>query len=105
MPTSFLSLWPLIKEFGQIERITVKAVQKSDDCGWFVCHYIEEELRKAAGQPPQPQGWPTANRLSKLRAWLKRIIESIEHEREKMAKELVLQRAKDEKNALKAKEQ
>ena len=62
-------------------------------------------MTKAAGQSPQSQGWPTPNRLSKLRAWVPRIIESIENEREKMVKELVLQRAKDEKNALKAKDQ
>jgi len=70
-----------------VETVANGAVQKSDDCGWFVCHWIEEELRVLSGQPKQSQGWPNKGRLSNLQQWLKRIIESLENEREKFAEE------------------
>ena len=51
------------------------------ECGWMVCHYIEEALRVAAGHPKQSQGWPTALRVRKLCSWLKTIVTTLESER------------------------
>jgi len=70
-----------------VESVVNAAIQTSDDCGWFICHWIEEHLRSCDNQPKQSQGWPTKARLSSLQLWLKRIIESLEHEREKLVEE------------------
>ena len=58
-------------------------------------HYIEECLRIAAGHPHQSQNWPCPHRLAKLKAWLKRIVESLESEREKLGQEEVAAQKKD----------
>ena len=79
-----------------VDSVVNNALQLSDDCGWFVCHWIEEQLRVYSGQPKHSQGWPTKQRLSTLQHWLKKVIESLENERMKMV---------DEKKALVLKEE
>jgi hypothetical protein len=81
----------------RIEEAVNKAKQEEVECGWFVCHYMEEFLRCSAGQPKQSQGWPTVSRLSKLQAYLKRMVESLEAEREKWCKEVEADNVKIEK--------
>ena len=81
----------------RIEEAVNKAKQEAVERGWFVCHYMEELLRCSAGQPKQSQGWPNMNRLSKLRAYLKRMVESLEAEREKWRKEVEADTVKIEK--------
>jgi len=96
----------LLKLLGVKVQVTLvkNAVRQTDDeCGWFVCHYIEEMLRTAAGHPLQSQKWPSPNRLSQLKAWLKRIVESLESERQKLCSEEVSEQKK--KVALEAKMQ
>ena len=53
----------------------------------MVCDFIEEKLRVAAGQYKQSQRWPNANRLSKLVSYTKSMVEALEKEREKWAKD------------------
>ncbi len=62
--------------------------QASDDCGWYLCHYIEEALRRLAGHMRNSQGWPETNRLLSMQAWLTKIIGSLELERVKWADEV-----------------
>jgi hypothetical protein len=81
----------------RIEEAVNKAKQEAVECGWFVCHYMEELLRCSAGQPKQSQGWPNSNRLSKLTAYVKRMVESLEAEREKWCKEVEADNVKIEK--------
>ena len=81
----------------RIEEAVNKAKQEAVECGWFVCHYMEELLRCSAGQPKQSQGWPNMNRLSKLQAYLKIMVESLEAEREKWCKEVEADNVKIEK--------
>ena len=70
-----------------VENVVNNAVQSSDECGWFVCHWIEEQLRVYSGQPKHSQGWPTKQRLTTLQQWLKKVIDSLENERMKMIEE------------------
>ena len=70
-----------------VDSVVNNALQLRNDCGWFVCHWIEEQLRVYSGQPKHSQGWPTKERLSTLQHWLKKIIESLENERMKMIEE------------------
>ena len=72
----------------KIEERTNAALQTGQDCGWFVCHWIEELMRRQAGHLKQSQGWPYKARLTKLQAHLKRMIESLEGERQKWALEV-----------------
>ena len=81
----------------RIEEAVNKAKQEAVECGWFVCHYMEELLRCSAGQPKQSQGWPNLHRLSKLTAYVKRMVESLEAEREKWCKEVEADNVKIEK--------
>ena len=73
---------------------TVK--QKGVDCGWMVCHFLEELLRRAAGMYKQSQGWPNLSRLSKIVQYIKRMVESLENERQKWAADLAKERKKEE---------
>ena len=70
-----------------VENVVNNAVQSSDECGWFVCHWIEEQLRVYSGQPKHSQGWPTKQRLTTLQQWLKKVIDTLESERMKMCEE------------------
>ena len=70
-----------------VENVVNNAVQSSDECGWFVCHWIEEQLRVYSGQAKHSQGWPTKQRLTTLQQWLKKVIDSLENERMKMIEE------------------
>ena len=38
------------------------ARQQEVECGWMICHHLEEALRVAAGHPKQSQGWLDAKR-------------------------------------------
>ena len=40
--------------------------QTGVECGFFVCHYLEDKMRCFAGQGPATQGWP-GSRMKKLR--------------------------------------
>ena len=64
------------------------AIQSGVDCGWFVCHWIEEHLRRAAGHPKQSQGWPTEARLRRLVEYLKKMINTLEADRGEWFKEV-----------------
>ncbi len=83
---------------------TNESIQSSDDCGWFVCHYLEEYLRREAGDPKQSQGWPSPQRLSKLQGWLRRLIISLELEREKWCQDLKAEAEKEEELEAKLRE-
>ena len=80
-----------------VDKVVNNAFQLSDDCGWFLCHWIEEQLRVYVGQPKHSQGWPTKQRLSALQHWLKKVIDSLENEREKLAEEKKAMVLKEEK--------
>ena len=82
----FLQLLGL--DVGLIENKHNAATQQSQECGWCVCHWIEEYLRRAAGHPKQSQGWPTALRLRKLVDYLKGKIQTLEGDRLEWLKEL-----------------
>ena len=73
---------------------TVK--QKGVECGWMVCHFLEELLRRAAGMYKQSQGWPNLSRLSKIVQYIKRMVDSLENVRLKWAADLAKERKKDE---------
>ena len=32
--------------------------QQGTECGYFVCHYLEDKMRCFAGQGPATQRWP-----------------------------------------------
>ena len=78
-----------------VETTRNTATQKEVECGWMVCHYLEELSRRAVGQPKQSQGWPTAQRLSKIVDYLKSMITTLEKDRMAWVKEL----AKEEEEA------
>ena len=89
----FLSILGL--EDHQIEGRTNAALQKDQDCGWFVCHWIEESMRRQAGHRKQSQGWPYPARLSKMQGHLRKMIETLEGERQKWAEEVEEAKIKD----------
>ena len=62
----------------------------------MVCHFLEELLRRAAGMYKQSQGWANLSRLSKIVQYIKRMVESLENERQKWAADLAKERKKDE---------
>ena len=72
----------------KIEERTNVALQTGQDCGWLVCHWIEELMRRQAGHLKQSQGWPYKTRLTKMQAYLNRMIETLEGERLKWAEEV-----------------
>ena len=82
---TLLSLLEVDKKLLHWQASEVKQV--GAQCGWMFCHLIEEKLRVAAGQYKQVQDWPNANRLSKLVAYTKRMVEGLEKERETWAKD------------------
>jgi hypothetical protein len=79
---------------AQVNLVRNAVRQTHDECGWFVCHYVEEVLRTAAGHPLQSQKWPFPNRLATLKSWLKRIVDSLEGERQKLCSEVVSEQKK-----------
>ena len=85
----------------QIEQVDNRAIQEGQDCGWYVCHWIEEYLRRAAQHPKHSQGWPFSHRLSKLTTWLSRIVITLEGEREKWREEAIKAEAELKKAELK----
>jgi hypothetical protein len=44
-----------------------KGRQTGVECGYFVCHYMEDVFRVAAGQGRGRQGWPNPLRLLAIR--------------------------------------
>ena len=72
----------------KIEERTNVALQTGQDCGWLVCHWIEELMRRQAGHLKQSQGWPYKTRLTRMQAYLNRMIETLEGERLKWAEEV-----------------
>ena len=72
----------------KIEERTNVALQAGADCGWLVCHWIEELMRRQAGHLKQSQGWPNKTRLSNMHAHLIKMIETLEGERLKWAEEV-----------------
>ena len=71
----------------KIEERTNAALQAGQDCGWFVCHWVEELLRRHAGHLKQCRGWPSHNRITNLQKTLRKFIETLENERIKWSKE------------------
>ena len=82
---TFLSILGLTDH--TIKERTNTALQTGQDCGWFVCHWVEELLRRQAGHIKQSQGWPYPKRMDALQKTLRKMIESLEHERMKWSKE------------------
>ena len=87
----------LLKILGIEAEITTQineARQERLECGLFVCHYFEDELRdwlKGKGQV----GWPSETRLNKIRQYLMNISTSLESFRQNWAAQVI----EDEKKA------
>jgi len=70
-------------------------------CGLHVCHYLEDELRAAAGQGHASQGWPALGRLKTLREYIAKGTATLNAAGEKWAAELSA--AEDKRTGEKAK--
>ena len=58
------------------------------ECGFFVCHYIEEEMRAMAKMGYASQGWPDETRLRNLRQYIMKVSTFLELERQRWANEM-----------------
>ena len=79
-------------EFKVEDRFNVSR-QEVQDCGWYVCHYIEEHLRVFAGHAPQSNQWPDGVRLRKLMVYLGKVVDTLETWRVKWVEEAAIARA------------
>ena len=64
-----------------------KGRQTGVECGYFVCHYMEDVLRIAAGQGRGRQGWPNPIRLLSIRHYLSAVSKSLHDELTKWCKD------------------
>ena len=60
--------------------------QKETECGWFVSHWLEEEMRAYSGQGRGTQGWPGSARLKKVSEHLIKCATSLEAFRQSWVK-------------------
>ncbi len=54
--------------------------QSNVECGYFVSHYIEDQLRIAAGHGGGRQGWPNPVRLLSIRQYMSAVSQSLHSE-------------------------
>ena len=64
-----------------------KGRQTGVECGYFVCHYMEDVFRVAAGQGRGRQGWPNPLRLLAIRHYLGAVSKSLHDELSKWCKD------------------
>ena len=54
--------------------------QQGIECGYFVCHYLEDKMRCFDGQGPATQPWPADKRVKELKEKLKNWTKSLEEQ-------------------------
>ena len=75
-----VKVWEEVKEEAMPEVVPEEragaAIQGPAECGFFVCHWMEEEVRKALGEGGAAAGWPQAQGIRKKLRQLCRHIEA-----------------------------
>lgn len=80
------ALCELLAVSAEVLRINT-ARQTGVDCGFFVCHYLEENIRCFDGQGMATQGWPDLKRVREIREVIAKSATTLEGVREKWAVE------------------
>lgn len=80
------ALCELLDVSAEVIRINT-ARQTEVDCGFFVCHYLEEHIRSFDGQGMATQGWPDLKRVRDIRDVISKSAATLEGVREKWAVE------------------